>query len=214
MWPARDRRPRGRYAGLPMAQARPSKTPNSDRDAGVQPVGPTFHTMAHRTYPTTAAGIALTLALFIAWPMVAAPPPTTLMHTVALTAWLDAGDGHAQDIIVEVEVDGNKDWGRANENGRVDLMLPADVVAVIHFRKPGHLTKSLAVDTHNMNDGTFKGKQRSFSFAVALEPNKELDGMAYAGPVGSIAFDKGGGCLVVEHDQHLVPMNRQQKVVF
>lgn len=169
--------------------------------------------MASGTPSFTLASIALLFALFNAGPSTAAPPPA-IMNTVALTAWLDAADGHASDIIVEVEVDGNKDWGRANEEGRVDLMLPADVVAVIHFRKPGHLTKSLSVDTHNMNDGAFKGKQRNFSFAVALEPTAAVAGMTYAGPVGSIAFAKDGGDLIVEHDQHLIPENRQQKVVF
>ena len=161
----------------------------------------------------TAAALALLLTVFTANPSVAAPPPA-LRNTVALTAWLDAEDGLARDIMVEVEVNGNKDWGRASENGRVDLLLPADVVAVILFKKPGHITKSLSVDTHYLNDGTFKGKQRSFSFAVTLEPSNTEEEMAYAGPVGSIAFDKDLGSLVVEHDQHLVPENRQQKVVF
>lgn len=144
---------------------------------------------------------------------VAALPPAAPMDHVALTAWMDMSDGNPSDVIVEVNVNGIKDWGRPDEDGRVDLMLPADAVTLIHFRRPGHLTKTVSVDTHNMRDSSFKGKKAGLSFAVKLEPNTDKEDLAYVGPVGIISFDAVSGELMIEQDQHLVP-GRPQKVVF
>jgi len=143
----------------------------------------------------------------------AALPPSAPMNDVALTAWMDLTDGTANGVIVEVNVNGTKDWGRPDENGRVDLMLPANAVALIHFRKPGHLTKTVSVDTHNMRNSSFKGGKHSLSFGVKLEPDTDKEGLAYAGPVATITFDAASGDLVIEQEQYLVPV-RQQKVVF
>lgn len=161
--------------------------------------------------------LALALGLFTigSTSLHATPPPRSAMDRVALTAWLQVAEGSVHDVIVEVEVNGNSDWGRPNAEGRVELELPANEVAMIHFRKPGHLTKSVKVDTHNLNDGTFKGKRRSIDFGVELVAEKEHPGLAYAGPVASIAFHSGDGELLVDTNTHLVPANhRQQSIVF
>lgn len=140
-------------------------------------------------------------------------PPDGPADLVALTAWMDLGDGNASDIIVEVNVNGTKDWGRPDANGRVDLMLPTGALALIHFRKPGHLTKTVSVDTHNLHDAPAQGKRPALSFGVKLEPEADKQGLVYAGPVGLISFDAASGDMLVEQNQLLVP-SRQQKVVF
>lgn len=150
---------------------------------------------------------------FFSFQRASALPPDAPIDHVALTAWMDMADGTVTDVIVEVNVNGVKDWGRPDADGRVDLMLPADAVALIHFRKPGHLTKTVSVDTHNMSKNSFKGKKASLSFGVKLDPVSDKEGLVYAGPVGSITFDALNGDLMVEQAQFLVPV-RQQKVVF
>ncbi|MBZ0207037.1 MAG: hypothetical protein K8H89_11985 [Flavobacteriales bacterium] len=168
--------------------------------------------MIHPLHRTAFICLVTLLGLF-ASAHVAALPPAAPMNEVALTAWMDLTDGTANGVIVEVNVNGTKDWGRPDEDGRVDLVLPANAVALIHFRKPGHLTKTVSVDTHNMRDSSFKGKKAGLTFAVKLEPDTEKEGLAYAGPVATITFDAASGDLVIEQEQYLVPV-RQQKVVF
>ena len=85
---------------------------------------------------------------------------------------------------------------------------------VLRISKPGHLTKEVVVDTHHVNDGGFDGKQRHVSCAVILQAKDHMAGLTYPGPVGTIGFDDGGGCMTVEHDRRLVPEHRQQVVVF
>ncbi len=118
------------------------------------------------------------------------------------------------DVVVEVMVNGIVNKGGVAENGRIDVILPAGVEAVLRISKPGHLTKEVAVDTHHVNDGGFDGKQRHVSCAVILQATEHMAGLTYPGPVGSIGFDEGGGCMTVEHDLRLVPEHRQQVVVF
>lgn len=170
--------------------------------------------MANNLQRTAISGLAVLMGLFASEHAVAAPPPAAYMNQVALTAWLDIEGGQTADVIVEVVVNGTKDWGRPDESGRVDLMLPGDAVALISFRKPGHLTKTVSVDTHNMEAGDFKGKQRSLTFGVKLDMVKENEGLVYAGPVGVLAFNATDGDLLVEHDQQLVPERQQKSVVF
>lgn len=150
---------------------------------------------------------------FIQTTVWAAPPSLSPIDRVALTAWLQVPGGSMDGVIVEVEVDGQKDWGRPDEHGRLELQLPKDQVALIHFRKSGLLAKSIKVDTHNLQDGAYKGKRRSINFGVELEAMDACMGLAYAGPVGSIAFAPGTGNMAVETDLRLVP-ERQQSIVF
>ena len=88
-------------------------------------------------------------------------------------------------------------------------MLPPDVVATIRFIKPGHLTKEVSIDTHHIHDGDFHGKQRHLKFAVVMQALKDVQGQSYAGPVGTISFDEGGGQLAVNHDHRLMRATKQ-----
>ena len=187
--------------------------PEQRKRSGVKASGPTSTTMSNILQRTGIASLAILMGLFASERSVAAPPPAAYMNQVTLTAWLDVDGGLATDVIVEVDVNGTKDWGRPDDKGRVDLVLPADAVAMISFRKPGHLTKMVSVDTHNMEAGAFKGKQRNLAFGVKLDAITDNEGLVYAGPVGVLAFAANGD-VMVEHDQQLVPERQQKTVVF
>lgn len=143
-----------------------------------------------------------------------AVPTAAPADFLELTAWMDVADGNVDGVIVEVEVNGTKDWGRPNADGRVDLLLPAEAVAQIHFHKPGCISKTLSVDTHNMQPSSFKGKKPSLSFSVKLDESTNKAGLVYDGVVGTISFDAATGSLAIEQNLHLVPVRQQQKVVF
>ncbi len=187
--------------------------PELHKRSGVKASGPTSTPMTNILKRTGIASLAILMVLFASERSIAAPPPAAYINQIALTAWLDLDDGSATDVIVEVDVNGTKDWGRPDDNGRVDLMLPADAVALISFRKPGHLTKTVSVDTHNTEAGAFKGKQRNLTFGVKLDAITDNGGLVYAGPVGVLAFAANGD-VMVEHDQQLVPERQQKTVVF
>jgi hypothetical protein len=144
----------------------------------------------------------------------AVPPSRIPADMVALTAWLEMPEGTSMSTIVEVHVNGTKEWGRPDENGRVELLLPANEVALIHFRQPGFLVKSVKVDTHNMNDGSYEGKGRSINIGVKMETSDSQPGLAFAGPVGMITFAGGTGELMVEQDHQLIPVERRQTIMF
>jgi hypothetical protein len=100
------------------------------------------------------------------------------------------------------------------DDGRFDLVLPADLEAVVRFEKPAHLAKEIAVDTHHSNVGDAGRATRHVKFAVILERESKNEGMVYAGPVASIAFDPDGGCLVVKRDGKLVKAKRKSTMKF
>ncbi|MBS1547980.1 MAG: hypothetical protein JST38_14545 [Bacteroidetes bacterium] len=167
--------------------------------------------MANTLQNTVTLGAVALLGLFSSTNANAVPPEAPADH-LALTAWMDVADGNLNGVIVEVNVNGTQDWGRPDADGRVELLLPSNAVAMIHFRKPGHVTKVVSVDTHNMNDASFNGKQPHLSFGVAMEAEKPAEALAAAAPMGSIAFDEAGD-LVIQQAQHLI-RPRGQKVVF
>lgn len=168
--------------------------------------------MAHRIPTWSSAICALLVSIFASTGLHAAPP-ASVMDAVELTGWLHVDDLRMGDVTVEVVVDGTVNSGGVGDNGRIDVILPAGVRAVLRFSKPGHLTKEVVVDTHHVNDGGFDGKRRHVSFAVILQARADMDGMTYAGPVGSLGFDDGGGCLTVEHDRRLVPEQHRQEIM-
>lgn len=168
--------------------------------------------MANRILHTAIRCFGLLLFLAYGTTAMALPAEGPTDHVV-LTAWMDLGDGNANDVIVEVNVNGTKDWGRPDANGRVELLLPTGAMALIHFRKPGHLTKTVSVDTHNLHEGSAPGKLPALTFGVKLEPDTDKQGLVYAGPVPAISFDAASGAMLVEQNQLLVP-TRKQTVVF
>ncbi|MCB9169513.1 MAG: hypothetical protein H6597_06345 [Flavobacteriales bacterium] len=149
-------------------------------------------------------------------PAFADPPPADRYEeqAVILTGWLAVEDLSVRDVLVEVEVNGSVRSPRVSESGRFTVSLPADAEAHLRFSKPGHLTKEIIVDTHHLWDGEFKQKQRHVKFAVILTLERHMGGLTYAGPVGSIGFDDGGGCIAVAHDRRMVPAKRGRVMVF
>ncbi len=117
-------------------------------------------------------------------------------------------------VVVSIEVNGETQTTTVPESGRFEVSLPADVEATLRFEKPGHLPKEVVVDTHHVNDGGFDGRTRHVKFAVILELERRMGGLTYPGPVGSLGFDKDGGCLAVAHDRTLVPASRDKIMVF
>lgn len=178
---------------------------------GVEALGSTFTDMANTLRHAVILGAAAFLGLFSNTNAKAVPPESPADH-LAVTAWMDVADGNLNGVIVEVNVNGTQDWGRPDADGRVELLLPSNAVAMIHFRKPGHVTKVVSVDTHNMNDASFNGKRPHLSFGVAMEAEQPAEVMAAAPSMGSIAFDETGD-LVIQQAQHLI-RPRGQKVVF
>ncbi len=168
--------------------------------------------MAHNLHRSVLLCLVSLLAIFSGNRACALPPVLT-RGELAITAWMDLSGGNTNGIIVEVNVNGTKDWSRPDADGRVDLVLPGDAVALIHFRQAGRLTKTVSVDTHNLAARTGKGKQ-TLAFGVKLEPEADHVALAYAGPVASISFDATNGGILMEKDLHMVPARQQKTVVF
>ncbi|MBL0127265.1 MAG: hypothetical protein IPP83_07345 [Flavobacteriales bacterium] len=146
---------------------------------------------------------------------IAAPPTRPSPEAVFLTGWLHVEDLTMADVVVTVEVNGVTRTGSVKENGRFDIVLPSDAEVLLRFEKPGHLPKEVTVDTRNVNDGGFADQRiRHIKFAVVLNLERHMAGLTYGGPVGSIAFDAGGGCLAVAHDRTIIPAKRQAIMVF
>lgn len=157
------------------------------------------------------AALAATLFMTTSNALAGAPSGPVKLDVVNLTAWLHVDDLTMADVVVELEIDGDVQRGVVGENGRFELSLPADVQALLRFTKPGHLPKEVVVDTRHVNEGGFDGKTRNVSFAVILEAERHMAGLTYPGPVGSLRFEQGGGCLAVDHDQRKVPAHAVQR---
>jgi len=170
-----------------------------------------------RTYrsPQRIVGLGAAILLQLGLAHAATPPLTrTAADAVELTGWLHVDDLIMNDVVVEVEVDGRLLTIPVTENGRFTVLLPANAEAVLHIEKPGHLPKKVMLDTRHVHDGTQGPKTRKLSFAVILEVERRMGGLTYLGPVGSIGFDEGGGCVAVAHTKKLVPARRNKPMVF
>lgn len=150
-------------------------------------------------------------AFLLATTAFAAGPPTA---TVEVTGWILVEDLDMADAFVAVEVNGTSTTATVTENGRFTISLPVETEAVLRFEKPGHLPKEVVVDTRNAQDGAFDDRSRRVKFAVILELERRMAGLTYPGPVGSIGFDHGGGCMAVKHDRTVVPGRKQAPMVF
>lgn len=162
------------------------------------------------------AGLLTSLLLPACVALGATPPVTPPANdAVMLTAWLHVEDYTMRDVTVAVEVNGTAtEVGRVTENGRFTVSLPADAEVVLRFEKPGHLPKEVVVDTRHARDGEVGQKTRHVKFAVIMELERHMAGLTYPGPVGTLSFDNGGGCLAVAHDRNRVPVKRQVPMVF
>jgi hypothetical protein len=85
----------------------------------------------------------------------------------------------------------------------------------LRFEKPGHVTKEVTVDTRHVQDGDFGGqRRRQVKLAVIMEQERFMAGLTYAGPVGNLGFEPGGGCVAVAHTRSVVPAKRRAAMEF
>lgn len=163
----------------------------------------------------TMGGICAALLLGLCGSATAAPPGTPpAEEAVVLTGWLHVDDYSMADVVLEVHVNGAVRKASVSETGRFSVSLPADVEAVLRFEKPGHLSKEVLVDTRHAGDGSFEQRTRRLKFAVIMQLERHMGNWTYNGPVGSIGFEQGGGCVAVQHDRNLVPADRHKPMVF
>ncbi len=159
----------------------------------------------------------LAAALFLAMGVtraIAPPSAPPAAESVELTAWLHVEGLTMEDVVVTVLVNGETRTAGASENGRVDLVLPADAEALVRFEKPGHLPKEVVVDTRYAQDGDHGKRTRHVKFAVIMQLERHMAGLTYPGPGGTLSLDAGGGCLAVAHDRNVVPARRNVPMVF
>ena len=171
--------------------------------------------MKNRNKPTAKIALCALLFLNLCTTRAASPPAERpIMDAVVLTGLLHVDDNTNQDAVLRVEVNGVTQIAPVSETGRFELMLPAEADVVLHFELPGHLPKDVTVDTHHARDGDFRQRKRHLEFAVIMEPELPLRGLMYAGPVGAIGFDPGGGCVAISHNKKLVPAKHDAVMVF
>ncbi len=143
------------------------------------------------------------------------PPPAPLASgTVEMIGWLHVEALSFDQTTVEVRVGGTVQTATVSRSGRFDVLLPADTEVRMRFEHPGHLSKEVVVDTHYAELGPGGKGHRQLRMGVVLELEKRMGGLAYAGPVGRLAFDAQGGCVAVEHTRRLTPARRNKAVVF
>ncbi|MBK7268041.1 MAG: hypothetical protein IPI07_00480 [Flavobacteriales bacterium] len=175
--------------------------------------------MEPRNTPFLSAGLLVALVLPFGIAQAATPPsspPTAAAseEAVVITGWLQVEGLTMKDVIVEVEVNGTTRIAPVSETGRFTVELPANAEVLLRFEKPGHLSKEVTVDTRYAGNGKGGQKKRHVKFGVIMELERWMGGLTYAGPVGSIGFDQGGGCLAVEHDRTMVPAEQRRPMVF
>lgn len=125
---------------------------------------------------------------------------------VVLTGWLHAVDGYMGDLVLVVELDGVRcSYAKVRRNGRFIVRVPDGAEVYLAFLKPGHLTKEVKVSTRNaVHTSLARSSVRTVKFDVVLEPLEERVGRRYDGPVGSLSFVNGSGCVKVRHHPKLV----------
>jgi len=163
----------------------------------------------------TFGGICAALLLGLCGNATASPPGAPpAQDAVVLTGWLHVEDHTMADVVLEVLVNGTVRKAHVSESGRFSVSLPANVEATLRFEKPGHLSKEVLVDTRHAGDGSFEQRTRRLKFAVIMQLERHMGNWTYNGPVGSIGFEQGGGCVAVQHDRNLVPADRHRPMVF
>lgn len=133
---------------------------------------------------------------------------------VLITGWMHVEDHTWRDASVSVEVDGELRVAEVSETGRFDLRLPANTEVVLRFEKPEHLAKEVVINTSNAGTGEPGRHKRHVKFAVILELERHMAGFGYHSPVGTIGFDKDGGCLAVTHKREKIPPGRNKPMEF
>lgn len=155
------------------------------------------------------------LLAFAAPALAAHPPaPDSRLDDVLITGWMHVEDHTWRDASVSVEVDGEVRTAAVSETGRFELRLPANTEVVLRFEKPQHLPKEVVVNTTNARDGSAGRHKRHVKFAVILELERHMAGYSYHSPVGTIGYEKDGGCLAVTHKRDKIPPGRNKPMTF
>ncbi len=146
----------------------------------------------------------------------AGSPPASRPHAdeVVLTGWMHVEDHTWSDATVSAEVEGHTLTSRVSESGRFELRLPANSEVVLRFEKPDHLPKEVVVNTAHAREGAFGKNRRHVKFAVIMELERHMAGFTYHSPVGTIGFEKDGGCLAVTHKREKIPPGRNKPMEF
>lgn len=142
------------------------------------------------------------------------PGMSQRMDAVILTGWMHVEDHTWRDATVSVEVDGVVRTAPVSETGRFELRLPANTEVVLRFEKPEHLAKEVVVNTAHARAGGFRNQRRHVRFAVILELERHMAGFTYHSPVGTIGFDREGGCLAVTHKREKIAPGRNKPMEF
>lgn len=146
----------------------------------------------------------------------AAHPPANRSDAddVILTGWMHVEDHTWRDATVSIELDGVSRTASVSETGRFELRLPANTEVVLRFEKPDHLPKEVVVNTAHARNGAIGKHRRHVKFAVVLELQRHMAGFSYHSPVGTIGFEKDGGCLAVTHKRDKIPPGRNKPMEF
>jgi len=169
--------------------------------------------MNQHKLPTRSAAM-LVACIALCSTAMAKAPASADQESVVLTGWQHVEDHSFSGATVAVKVNGAIRDAVVSETGRFTVTLPAGTKALLRFEMPGHLTKEVVVDTHFATLGEPGQRVRRVRFAVVMELERHMAGFRYQGPVGSIGFDQGGGCLAIARDRKLVPARRQATMVF
>lgn len=132
---------------------------------------------------------------------------------VLLTGWLHVEDRYVGDLVLVVELDGERcSYAEVLPNGRFIISVPLGSEVLLAFIKPGHLSKEVSVNTRNaLNTRRSRHDNRTVKFDVVLEPMAKRAGRVYNGPVGSLSFVNGSGYMKVRHDPKLVAADPEPK---
>lgn len=116
-------------------------------------------------------------------------------------------DDSMEDVELLVELDnGACDQARLRKNGRFDLFIPAGSIARLIYKKPHHITKEVLIDLSDLDQRSAQLKERKVEFDVILVHEKELPGIGYDGPVGSIDMIGSSRMIKVTHHERLIAM--------
>ncbi len=132
---------------------------------------------------------------------------------VLLTGWLHVEDRYVGDLVLVVELDGERcSYAEVLTNGRFIISVPLGSEVLLAFIKPGHLSKEISVSTRNaLNTRQARHDNRTVKFDVVLESMEKRAGRSYKGPVGSLSFVNGSGYMMVRHDPKLVAADPEPK---
>ncbi len=144
------------------------------------------------------------LRLLCAIALLAAPFVGHALEYVMISGWLTGSEVDQHESVLSVEVEGETClYALLEPDGYFAFSVPVDSRTELYFHKPGHLSKRVAVDTHNA-DSSAKARRvnKNVRFEVVIEEAGSRPATADNRLVGSISFVKGTGLMKVRyHDR-------------